>query len=85
MDPHPVLDAMGRLRSVYPNTMHIERPGLEPQGADSARAAGDHLKVGLAELFGQFFKQRRGHGMDEARSDLVAEVLKDMRRREREG
>ena len=85
MDPHPVLDAMGRLRLVYPNTMHIERPGLEPQGAGSAQAAGDHRKVGLAELFGEFYKERRGQEMDEARSALVAEVLEDMHRREREG
>ena len=85
MDPHPVLDAMGRLRTVYPNTMHIERPGLDPLRAGSAQTAGDHRKVGLAELFGQFYKQRRGQEMDEARSVVVAEVIDNMRRREREG
>lgn len=55
-DEGAILDAMGKIRQVYPNTLHIERPMFSISsklcGPDS-----DFKKLGIKELFSSFFKQ----------------------------
>ncbi|OHA62759.1 MAG: hypothetical protein A2117_01440 [Candidatus Wildermuthbacteria bacterium GWA2_46_15] len=55
LDAGPVFDAMGRLREVYPNALHIERPLLAPAaGVAMTRAQREKSPV---ELFSSFYKQ----------------------------
>jgi exonuclease SbcD len=55
-DEGAILDAMGKIRSVYPNTLHIERPQLVLKnnlcGPDS-----NFRSMGICDLFSSFFKQ----------------------------
>ena len=56
VDPGPVLDAIGRLRAVYPNVMSIRRP--EPQPPDAGDST-PHVPAARAldetTLFRSFF------------------------------
>lgn len=53
-DEGPVLDAVSRLRDVYPNLLHLDRLALT-RGADAPRARPDHRTLGDQELFARFF------------------------------
>jgi exonuclease SbcD len=53
-DEGPVLDAVARLRAVYPNLLHLERLALA-RGADAPHARPDHRGVDDQELFARFF------------------------------
>ena len=44
LDREPILDAMGKLRSVYPNVLHLIRPQLTPTG-DGYSQRGDHRRL----------------------------------------
>ncbi len=59
LDANPVLDALGRLRVVFPNLLHIERPHLAWDGSrENARA--DHRKTSHDDLFRSFYKDMTG-------------------------
>lgn len=53
-DEGPVLDAVARLRAIYPNLLHLERLALA-RGADTPHARPDHRGVDDQELFARFF------------------------------
>jgi DNA repair protein SbcD/Mre11 len=54
LDTGAILDAIGKLREVYPNVLHIERPGLMAGGAMHGTRA-DHRTMNDTELFASFF------------------------------
>jgi len=84
LDSGPILDAMGRLREVYPNALHIERPALLARAeADAARP--DQRKLSDAELFAAFFSQVTGEALTGPQADAYARVVDRMRRLQREG
>lgn len=76
-DEHPALDAMARLRAVYPNVMGVEydnartrAAGLGPE--DVAPAEED---VSPLELFAEFYERQNGSELTEGQRRLVAEGL----------
>jgi len=83
LDRQPVLNAMGRLREVYPNTLHIERPLVAPSTVH-AQAPADHLRLSEAEMFSSFFSQVTGEEMTEPEARAFADIIEALRRRERE-
>ena len=83
LDRQPVLNAMGRLREVYPNTLHIERPLVAPSTVH-AQAPADHLRLSEAEMFSSFFSQVTGEEMTEPEARAFADIIDALRRRERE-
>ena len=83
LDRGPVLDALARLREVYPNVVSIERPGLAP-AAGPAGPRGDHrLKTDL-ELFAAFFEQTTGEALRAEERVVFTEIADSLRRAERE-
>lgn len=81
-DTGALLDPMGRLREIYPNVLHIERPAL-------MRAAEDALQAhrgtgGEAELFASFFEQATGSPLSQSQDEAFGEVLEEVLRRQRE-
>lgn len=81
-DTGALLDPMGRLREIYPNVLHIERPAL-------MRAAEDALQAhrgagGEAELFAAFFEQATGAPLSAEQGAAFGEVLEEVLRRQRE-
>jgi len=71
-DEHELLEPMRRLREVYPNVLHIERPSLQRAGVDVLRA---HRKQGGdLELFKAFYAQAAGTELSEAQVTAFQEV-----------
>ncbi len=78
-DKHAILDVMGKLREVYPNVLHLERPGLHTEG--ELRVQGrEQLKKGELSMFNDFFQQVTGDVLDSEQSDVVQKVLEGLHR-----
>ncbi len=82
-DQGAIYDAIGQLRQVYPNILHIERPCLTVDGYLS-RPAGDYRKLSELELFGSFYEQVTGEDFGEEQKILLADILEYLRSKERE-
>jgi len=82
-DTGALFDAVGQLRLVYPNVLHIERPCLTT-GAELHGPGGDHRRIGEADLFASFFAQVTGEPMDEDLKQTFAAVMAELYRQERE-
>jgi len=77
LDTHAILDIMHKLRDVYPNVLHMERPGLMVS-SDQPQLPRDHLKRGQMALFRDFFKQISGEELSLEQSQLVEKSLEEM-------
>jgi len=73
-DTHAILDIMGKLRAVYPNVLHLERPGLMSTGEQRVMLR-EQLKKGELEMFGDFFQQISGDELSEPQSDIIKDAL----------
>ena len=77
-DRHAILDAMGKLRAVFPNILHLEKPGLiNLEGA--VMSGPDKLKQGEVEMFGDFFEQVQGEPLSAAQLDAIKAVIQEAR------
>ena len=79
LDKDAILDVMGKLRSVYPNVLHLERTGLMAQ-RESLQLNREHLKQSELSMFKSFFQQVTGDELnseqDKAVSSLIASLYK---------
>lgn len=57
-DQHAILDPMGKLRGVYPNVLHLEKPGMMTTGEQQTKR--ERIKRDELELFKDFFTEVRG-------------------------
>jgi len=73
-DEGAILDAMGKIRSVYPNTLHIEKPQFtfnsELKGPDS-----NFRKMSIKDLFSSFFKQVTDTEMSQEQMEAFEDIL----------
>lgn len=82
-DTGAILDAMGKLREVYPNVLHIERPHLI-EGGELRGPAGDHRRLSEIDLFSSFFEQVTGDPLSDGQNRAFAAALEELYRKERE-
>jgi exonuclease SbcD len=76
-DVGPVHEAMARLRTVYPNTLHIERAVVT--ATTPGRFVGkDHRELTLEEHFATFFGQVTGAAMTDEESAALRDVLGEL-------
>ncbi|WP_068638028.1 exonuclease SbcCD subunit D [Thauera butanivorans] len=80
-DSGALLDAMGRLRGVYPNALAIERPQLAGDGP--GRAAADHRRVRMQDLFASFHRDTTGQALDEAGAAVLERIAERLEREAR--
>ena len=77
-DKHALLDPMGKLRQVYPNALHIEKPGMLASSDQPVKR--DKLKRGELEMFRDFFEQVHGQALspeqDQAIQTLITAIHK---------
>ena len=76
-DAHAILDPMGKLRGVYPNVLHLERPGLlsaKPQQL----AHRDLLKKGEFSMFKDFYKQTTDEDVSAEQEKILSELLNEI-------
>jgi exonuclease SbcD len=80
-DTHAILDIMTKLREVYPNVLHLERPGLMA-GAGEQIASRERLKMGELSMFEDFYEQVRGEKMSRPQTRLVEKTIDKLHRTE---
>ncbi len=81
-DKHAILDAMGKLRSVYPNVLHLERTGLMSENG-KVELSRDHIKKGEMDMFSDFFTQVSGDTMTEAQQQAMTAAIDELHKSER--
>ncbi len=74
LDKHAILDAMGKLRSVYPNVLHLERTGLMA-GELAVALNREHIKKGEMAMFSDFFSQVSGDALTKAQLAVMDDIL----------
>ncbi|WP_342808090.1 exonuclease SbcCD subunit D [Alteromonas sp. M12] len=72
-DKHAILDPMGKLREVYPNVLHLEKPGMLE--TNSTQLNQESLKQGELDMFRDFYSQIAGQAMSEDQDKLVSELI----------
>ena len=82
-DSGAILDAMSKLRSVYPNVLHIERPFLTAD-LKLHGPGGDHREFSETSLFSSFFEQVTGTALSAEQLQVFTGTVENLYRRERE-
>jgi exonuclease SbcD len=82
-DEGALLDAIGQLRSVYDNVLHIERPIIE-NALELAKSKTDHRKVSDLDLFTQFFSNVTSQDLSPEQKKAYIEVVGQLHAKERE-
>ena len=83
LDTEAILDVMGKLRQVYPNVLHIERPHFAFAGEKSSGGK-DCRKHSDLELFAAFFKESTGHALTQEQSAAYESIVEELRSSQRE-
>ncbi|GAL18063.1 exonuclease SbcD [Vibrio maritimus] len=81
-DKHAILDPMAKLREVYPNVLHLEKPGMLI-GVETEMG---QARLGRSEIdmFQDFFLEVQGGAMTEDQTDMVSDVLQSLRKQTEE-
>lgn len=81
-DEGAILDAMGKVRSVYPNVLHIERPQFT-SASNTLNLESNFRNMDISELFSSFYKQVTDVDISEeqrsAFSDIVTKLNSSLR------
>ncbi|BCR03898.1 nuclease SbcCD subunit D [Desulfuromonas versatilis] len=78
-DTHAILDVMNKLREVYPNVLHLERPGLMSR-SERLEMSRERLKRGEMAMFEDFFRQVTGEGLSAEQEKALAACLETLHR-----
>ncbi len=78
-DRHAILDAMGKLRRVYPNVLHLEKPGIMTAG-DSNGLSRERLQRGELAMFRDFYQQIAGAALTDAQDEALQALLDRLQR-----
>ncbi|MDQ0917565.1 exonuclease SbcCD subunit D [Paenibacillus sp. V4I5] len=84
LDEAPVLSPMERVRSVYPNAMHVERKSLIPKLTGESTAIDGRAKMDDLSLFKAFYKEVRGTELSQETEKLFIETLQEISKEEGE-
>ncbi len=79
-DTHAILDVMNKLREVYPNVLHLERPGL--QEIRSLQADRKRLQHGELSMFRDFYQQITGEQLSAEQDQIISHELEQLQRGE---
>lgn len=77
-DKEELIDPIGTLRSVYPNTMQIVLEKRLAEGSMPMLHGAESKSKTIAELFMDFYESLSGEEIDEDRMDIVREITKEM-------
>ncbi|MCK5881761.1 MAG: exonuclease SbcCD subunit D [Sinobacterium sp.] len=77
-DKHAILDAMGKLRSVYPNILHLEKPGIMATGERQSLKR-EQLKRNELDMFKDFFLQVSGSTVSLDQNQAIEDIIQHLR------
>lgn len=75
-DTHAILDPMGKLRSVYPNVLHLEKVGMHETKSNQLKR--EALKRGELSMFKDFFSQITGEAMTQEQNKKMTDLINGM-------
>jgi DNA repair protein SbcD/Mre11 len=81
-DRHAILDPMSKLRVVYPNVLHLEKPGMLETGDQKMNR--ETLKRGELEMFRDFFVQITGKALSVEQDQAVQQTITQINKRDGE-
>ncbi|MZI93952.1 exonuclease subunit SbcD [Vibrio sp. CAIM 722] len=79
-DKHAILDPMEKLRQVYPNVLHIEKPGMLI-GIDQEMSS-QRLKRNEIDMFKDFFQEAKQEPLTREQEQAIATVIADLKKGE---
>jgi len=79
-DRQAILNPMAKLREVYPNVLHLEKPGMLTTGEQQMKR--QMLKRGELEMFEDFFQQVSGQAMSEPQAAEIKRVINALNKAE---
>lgn len=85
LDETPVLFPMEKVRSVYPNAMHVERKVFIQTANSRDEQRMEHVKHDDLALFKAFYDEMKGEAPDTETETLFAEVLHEVMHKEGTG
>ena len=78
MDQHAILNPMEKLRAVYPNVLHLEKPGMligvEQNMADAK------LSRSELDMFKDFFTEAQGCSLSEEQGSAISNIIDQLNR-----
>lgn len=77
LDETPILFPMEKIRSVYPNAMHVERKLLSAVKDNEETTVGSRRKMDDLALFNAFYEEVKGVPASEETEDIFKEVLQE--------
>ncbi|MGM8213218.1 exonuclease SbcCD subunit D [Virgibacillus sp. W0430] len=84
-DETPILSPMEKVRSVFPNAMHVERKNyFSSRSSKQETYSKGRTKMTDLELFKAFYKEVKGREASEETEDILKEVLDDLLKEEKE-
>ncbi|SCM94608.1 Exonuclease SbcCD, D subunit [Bacillus mycoides] len=84
LDENPVLQPMEKIRSVYPNAMHVERSIQRREFTDENEVTVSRHKTDDLSLLKAFYKEMKGLDLSEEKERLFIDVLQTVQEREGE-
>ena len=82
-DTHAILDAMGKLREVYPNVLHLEKPGIMAVGEKKTMNR-EKLKRSEIDMFRDFYSQVSGGVLSAEQDSALETVINSLHKSESE-
>ena len=79
-DRHAILDPMAKLRAVYPNVLHLEKPGMLETGDQQMNR--ETLKRGELDMFRDFFVQVTGQPLSDEQDQAIQQTITEINKRE---
>ncbi|MCW8935358.1 MAG: exonuclease SbcCD subunit D [Gammaproteobacteria bacterium] len=80
-DTHAILNAMGKLREVYANVLHLEKPGIMASN-ENHELQREKLKASEIDMFRDFFNQVQGRDLTEDQDSALQEVISELHKTE---
>ena len=71
---------MGKLWAVYPNVLHLEKPGMLATGEQKMNK--ENLQRGELEMFRDFFVQITGQPVSEEQDAAIQGVINELNKQE---
>lgn len=84
LDETPVLSPMEKVRSVYPNAMHVKRQAAMNYTISSETIEKQQVELTPLEKFEMFFKEVKGSELTNKQKEIIYEVMEDILLDERE-
>lgn len=82
-DNDAILNVMDKLREVYPNVLHVERPQLTP-GSSLFGVGRNYKKMGSLDLFSSFYNQVTDIELSQDQGHMFEEILDRFNKETRE-